>query len=163
MRWLSEVFVGNSVVRRTVLRMPKAQRQRVSQVSLPIVDDDGLPRLPATRAECPELEQVLDALGEPLFDELGNPVMRRNCPFVSCRHHLYLDVNPITGSIKLNFADLEPDELTEACSLDVAERGGSDLEAIGSLLGLVRERIRQIEAKALRNLRARLDDEDDED
>src|SRR5215831_5555094 len=27
----------------------------------------------------------------------------RPCQFVSCKHNLYLDVNPETGSIKLNF------------------------------------------------------------
>ena len=43
--------------------------------------------------------------------------------FISCKHHLYLDVNPETGSIKLNFPHLEPWEMLESCSLDVAERG----------------------------------------
>lgn len=130
--------MGQSAVRRTVLRMPRQQRQ----VRLPLLEEDGLPRLPATRADCPEREVFLDGTLGP-----------RDCPFVSCRHHLYLDVNPETGSIKLNFADLEPDELVETCSLDVAERHGEDLEFIGKLLGLVRERIRQIEAKALARLR----------
>ncbi len=32
----------------------------------------------------------------------------RPCPWVACKHHLYLDVNPETGSIKINFPDLEP-------------------------------------------------------
>src|SRR4029079_6406480 len=31
----------------------------------------------------------------------------RPCPFVSCKHHLYLDVSARTGAIKLNFPDLE--------------------------------------------------------
>src|SRR5262245_9335478 len=31
----------------------------------------------------------------------------RPCPFVSCKHHLYLDVSAKTGAIKLNFPDLE--------------------------------------------------------
>src|SRR5689334_24102594 len=30
----------------------------------------------------------------------------RPCPFVSCKHHLYLDVSAKTGAIKLNFPDL---------------------------------------------------------
>ncbi|NUQ78861.1 MAG: hypothetical protein HUU21_35500, partial [Polyangiaceae bacterium] len=30
----------------------------------------------------------------------------RPCPYVSCQHHLYLDVSPRTGAIKLNFPDL---------------------------------------------------------
>src|SRR5690606_7767913 len=27
----------------------------------------------------------------------------RPCPYVSCKYHLYIDVNPSTGSIKVNF------------------------------------------------------------
>src|SRR3569833_345337 len=34
----------------------------------------------------------------------------RPCPWVSCKQHLYLDDNPRTGSIKLNFADIAPRE-----------------------------------------------------
>ena len=45
--------------------------------------------------------------------------------FVSCKHHLYLDVNPATGSIKLNFPDKEIWELEHTCALDVAERAAS--------------------------------------
>lgn len=77
----------------------------------------------------------------------------RPCPYVSCKYHLYLDVNPRTGSIKLNFPGLEIWELTETCSLDVADRGGITLEEVGELLNLTRERIRQVEAKGLDKLR----------
>src|SRR5688572_7854160 len=70
----------------------------------------------------------------------------RPCPFASCRHHLYLDVHPSTGSLKLNFPDVDPDEIPETCSLDVAARGGATLEELGHLLNLTRERVRQIEA-----------------
>ena len=41
----------------------------------------------------------------------------RPCPFVSCKHHLYLDVSARTGAIKLNFPDLEVWEMTETCAL----------------------------------------------
>lgn len=77
----------------------------------------------------------------------------RPCPYVSCKYHLYLDVNPRTGSIKLNFPGLEVWELTETCSLDVADRGGITLEEVGEMLNLTRERIRQVEAKGLEKLR----------
>lgn len=73
----------------------------------------------------------------------------RPCPFVSCVHHLYLDVSARTGSIKLNFPDLEPDELTESCALDVADDGGATLERVGEIMNLTRERIRQLEVRAL--------------
>lgn len=78
----------------------------------------------------------------------------RPCPYVSCPHHLYLDVSPITGTIKLNFPDLEVWELGESCALDVADRGGTTLEDVGALMNLTRERIRQIEVKALSKLDA---------
>jgi len=78
--------------------------------------------------------------------------MGRPCLFVSCKHHLYLDVNPETGSIKLNFPDLEVWQLRETCALDVAERGGLTLEEVGEILNLTRERIRQVEATGLKKL-----------
>jgi hypothetical protein len=76
----------------------------------------------------------------------------RPCLFVSCKHHLYLDVNPVTGSIKLNFPDREVWELKDTCALDVAERGGLTLEEVGDILNLTRERIRQVEAAGLKKL-----------
>ena len=78
--------------------------------------------------------------------------MERPCLFVSCKHHLYLDVNPETGSIKLNFPDLEVWQLSETCALDVAARGGLTLEEVGEILNLTRERIRQVEATGLQKL-----------
>jgi hypothetical protein len=77
---------------------------------------------------------------------------RRPCLFVSCKHHLYLDVNPQTGSIKLNFPDKEVWELNDTCALDVAERGGMTLEEVGEILNLTRERVRQLEATGLQKL-----------
>lgn len=78
----------------------------------------------------------------------------RPCPFVSCEYHLFVDVSPRTGAIKLNFPDLEVWELTESCSLDVADRGGTTLEDVGAIMNLTRERIRQVEVKALAKLEA---------
>ena len=79
----------------------------------------------------------------------------RPCPWVSCKHHLYLDVNPRTGSIKLNFPDLEPWELRHTCALDVAEEGGHTLEEIGDITNLTRERVLQLETHGLVELRGR--------
>lgn len=102
-----------------------------------------------------------------VFEELGHlrPTHRddcrtgdRPCPFVSCKHHLYLDINPRTGSIKLNFPDLEVWELPETCALDVAERGGMTLEEVGELMNLTRERIRQVESAGLAKLQEHYDE-----
>jgi len=89
---------------------------------------------PRTRAECAE-----------------GP---RPCPFVSCKYHLFIDVSSKTGAIKLNFPDLEVWEMNESCALDVADRGGTTLEDVGAIMNLTRERIRQLEVKALAKLNA---------
>ncbi len=83
----------------------------------------------------------------------------RPCMFISCKHHLYLDVNPSTGSIKLNFPDKEIWEMAETCALDVADRGGITLEEVGAIMNLTRERIRQVETRGLLKLRAMAEDE----
>jgi hypothetical protein len=77
----------------------------------------------------------------------------RPCPWVACKHHLYLDINPETGSIKINFPDLEPWDLKHTCALDVAERGGITLEEVGEIMNLTRERIRQVEVRGLLKLK----------
>jgi hypothetical protein len=78
----------------------------------------------------------------------------RPCPYISCKHHLFVDVSPRTGAIKLNFPDLEVWEMGESCALDVADRGGTTLEDVGAIMNLTRERIRQVEVKALAKLEA---------
>ncbi len=102
---------------------------RVGALMFPVVDDQR----PRTRGECGE-EQ-------------------RPCPWVACKFHLYLDVNPETGSIKINFPDLEPWEMKDTCSLDVAGRGGITLEEVGEIMNLTRERIRQVEVRGLLKLK----------
>lgn len=77
----------------------------------------------------------------------------RPCPWVACRHHLYIDVNEETGTIKINFPDLMPWELTHSCSIDVAEAGAITLEDVGKIMNLTRERIRQVEVKGLLRLK----------
>jgi len=79
--------------------------------------------------------------------------MPRPCPFVSCSHHLYLEVNPESGALKLNFPHLEVDQLAETCSLDVADRGGITLEETGAILNITRERVRQLEVRGLDAMR----------
>jgi hypothetical protein len=78
----------------------------------------------------------------------------RPCPYVSCAMHLYLDTTP-AGNVRVNFPDLEPDEMDPdgSCALDVADKGESVLERVGELLNVTRERVRQIEARALSRLR----------
>lgn len=113
--------------RREMLREQRRKERAGDQVE--VVDYER----PRTREEC--------AVGP------------RPCLFVACKHHLYLDVNPETGSIKLNFPDKDVWELEETCALDVAQRGGVTLEEVGDILNLTRERVRQLEVTGLRKLR----------
>ncbi len=85
---------------------------------------------PKTRADCAEIP--------------------RPCPYVACKYSLYLDVSE-TGSIILNFPHLEPGQMPveQSCALDLAGRGAMTLEDIAIVTNLTRERIRQIELKAL--------------
>ncbi|HYO67049.1 MAG TPA: sigma factor-like helix-turn-helix DNA-binding protein, partial [Archangium sp.] len=96
------------------------------------------------------LKQMDDTRPRTRADCINGP---RPCMFVSCKHNLYLDVNPETGSIKLNFPDKEIWELEHTCALDVAEKGGITLEEVGAIMNLTRERIRQVETRGLLKLR----------
>jgi hypothetical protein len=114
----------------SVKRMTKRELE-LGRLLYPEVDDV---ERPGTRADCSDAP--------------------RPCPFVSCQHHLYLDVSARTGAIKLNFPDLEVWEMSETCALDVADRGGTTLEEVGAIMNLTRERIRQVEVKGLAKLAA---------
>jgi hypothetical protein len=80
--------------------------------------------------------------------------MERPCPFVACKFHLFIDVHPVRGSIKINFPDLEVWEMNDTCALDIADRGGITLEEVGLIMNLTRERVRQLETQGLAKLQA---------
>lgn len=92
---------------------------------------------PKTRAEC----------------ERAGLGSRTPCPFVSCKHHLAIDVSE-NGHIKHNFPHLDLPEMRATCALAVAADGGATLDGVATLLNVTRERVRQVETKALRLLRA---------
>lgn len=119
---------SKTIARKQMLR---ERRRMLAQGTLPEVVEY---ERPMTREECRSGE--------------------RPCLYVSCRYHLYLDVNPVTGSIKINFPDKEPWELADTCALDVAEKGGITLEEVGDIMNLTRERIRQVEVSGLDKLRS---------
>ncbi|MEZ4395058.1 MAG: sigma factor-like helix-turn-helix DNA-binding protein [Polyangiales bacterium] len=90
-----------------------------------------------------------------LTDERVRPVTRgdcvdgeRPCPWVSCVHHaihgrVLVDDDAVIQTIEA---------MSSSCTLDVADEGGATLEEVGELFDVTRERIRQIEAKALAKL-----------
>lgn len=104
--------------------------------------EDPFPERPETRQDCYN--------------------MPRPCPFVGCRYHLYLDIRR-SGKIKVNSEHREPEDVDLAllgmpntCALDIAEKNlgtGVTLEEIGGIYGLSRERIRQVQDRALRKMR----------
>ena len=120
-------------VRARTISVKRMTKRELELGRLLYPDVEGVER-PVTRADCQGGE--------------------RPCPFVSCKHHLYLDVSARTGAIKLNFPDLEVWEMNETCALDIADRGGATLEEVGAIMNLTRERIRQVEVKGLAKLQA---------
>jgi len=117
-----------------VRKMPKEYR-RLLEALYP--DPEFEWKRPMTRAECKD-----------------SP---RPCPFVSCRYHLYMDINEEkrNGAIKINFPDLDVHEMAHTCVLDLAEGGPRTLDEVGEYMNLTRERVRQIEEECLRKLGGR--------
>lgn len=100
------------------------------------VDEDAAPtdyRRPASRGECMPLE--------------------RPCPFVACRHHLFLEVKPC-GSISFPFGkDLSALEtMPQTCALDAAEQGAWPIDDVAEALRLSRNGVRQLLDKGMANV-----------
>lgn len=87
--------------------------------------------LPATRGEC-----------------VDGP---RPCPLVRCRYHLALEVTE-AGTIRLRYPEREIWELEHTCLLDLADQGPRGPREIARILGIHRERVRQILVSARANL-----------
>jgi hypothetical protein len=79
----------------------------------------------------------------------------RPCPYVTCRYNLYLDVRG-DGVLRINFPDREPEEMLASCALDLSEDGPRTLDAVAGLMGMSKERARQIEASAMQKLQKAL-------
>lgn len=120
---------------------------------------DGAPARSIYRRQLTQVELAVGRERYPVTDH-GRPATRgecgegsRPCPFVSCKHHLYLDVTR-AGSIKLNFPDREPDDLEETCVLDIADEQGAKLSVVADAMNMTREGVRLIEKAALAKLTA---------
>jgi hypothetical protein len=115
-------------VRAKTESMDRFSKTRLRVIGEEFSEDTSVDR-PRVRADCEEVA--------------------RPCPYVGCRHNLFLDVGKKTGAIKYNFPDREPEDMPadQSCALDVVEYhpGGVSLEVVGDLMNLTRERTRQIE------------------
>lgn len=138
---------------------PAALVESRAEEPAPAPEPPPLPR-PRTRGEC-----------------VDGP---RPCPWVSCRHHLLLDISvPVVRPPSLvlaradrarlseyaaaslvrawiNDAAAELDRMPETCALDVADRGAMASERVAELIGVSRQRVDQIGADGLAKLRESL-------
>ena len=138
---------------RRVLRLtPRARtvsikRMRTSQLRADEAETIEHTERPRTWGEC--LERALGTASRP-------------CGYLRCKHNLLVDVDGRTGSYKVTWPHLASGSYGDeygaypqhTCALRVAEQGGLTLDEIGSVMNLTRERVRQIETKALYALRS---------
>ena len=99
---------------------------------------------------------------EALSADVARPVTRgdcargpRPCPFISCRAHMFVDSVSADGHLRSQFGSI--DEMKSTCSLDLADEGTRTLEEVGAILGVTRERVRQIEKDGLEKMANELD------
>jgi hypothetical protein len=83
-------------------------------------------------------------------------VVVRPCPHQECRHHLQLQDPQLKRGPKNKAGPVGE----ETCALDVADEGSKKLHEVGVLLGITRERVRQIEVGAIAKLRRNFPDAD---
>jgi hypothetical protein len=85
--------------------------------------------------------------------------VQRPCPYVACRHNLYLEEGQTPESIIFNFPEQEPWQVKTSCVLDLVEQHpeGLTLEQVGRVLGVTRERVRQIEKSGVKRAVRRAD------
>lgn len=128
---------GKEAVALTVVRTQSGEdvepvEQEEERLGLTVYDPSLLdpPPLPETRGQC-----------------RGGI---RPCPHTQCDYHLWLVRRVRTEQGMRPHTSLA--EMPETCSLDVADRLGSTLEQVGHILSLTRERVRQIEVRALAKL-----------
>lgn len=144
-------------------------------------DTQPLPSRPQTRGDCKDgirpcpwmschhhLLTLVSQGGEgpgnsgPVINALSLPGLRKQPSSIKWK------LSPLTDPQANAAADAAMDRLDSlgaSCILDIADQGGQTLEQVAERMGVVRERIRQIEVKALKLLREEGEDlgEDEND
>lgn len=118
---------------------PRTTMEDIAETGRDLQPDPEDPPRPKTWGECLEVKRGTKE----------NP-----CPYAGCKYHLALDVTE-AGSLIAAFPDLDADEIPWTCSLAFVKENpdGATLEQIGAILSVTRERVRQIESRALIRLR----------
>jgi hypothetical protein len=97
------------------------------------------------RKEDPEAEPIDEPRPRTRADCRGAV---RPCPWISCRHHVGVEVHA-SGNLSWAHPGVAVEDLEHSCALDLAEHSGLTLAQVGNVLGITRERVRQIEHRAL--------------
>lgn len=74
----------------------------------------------------------------------------RPCPHLNCKYHLW---NSLLRDTRYGSQASLP---RETCILDIADKGGVSLDYVGELLGISRQRVLQLETRALAKARKML-------
>lgn len=100
-------------------------------------------RVPETRGECLP----------------GGHNEARPCRFTTCRYHAQ-ETQAYDGKKPYGRPPRSLPEGGPTCTLDVAAEGEHTMEEVGEVLGLTRQRVEQIEKKALRRVGVLVEHED---
>lgn len=81
------------------------------------------------------------------------------CAWISCRHHLKYEVDPVSGTLRDNWPGVDWDEMRETCSLRVAETVADtgqhmEFDEVGLMVNLTDEWVRRIAGEGMRKMRA---------
>lgn len=134
---ISKLKARNRELRAEIRDLKQRRERRAIKpafVSRPTTDHHPRYRFPQVRGEC-----------------LDGHNAERPCPWVRCRYHLAI---VSTTRKVVNQVD-DPESMDQTCALDLADEGPQTLEYIGGILGLTRERVRQIQEMAFGKLRER--------
>jgi addiction module HigA family antidote len=150
---VAEELPSTSPIRPAALRLVRHPQRRHRLDLGPLTDEE--------RAELLRDEAELRAAGlldrpKTRADCIDGP---RPCPWIGCRQHMYATILP-SGAIKPDHPDREVWEMTETCSLDLADRHadvGMEATEIAALLGVTDSSVRMHLNSGLEALRRRLD------
>lgn len=95
--------------------------------------DQVLSRQPRNRVECPPADVP--------------------CPFVACRYHVWTSTTLRQGVVVDVQVGRGWGDVKHTCALVLAEQGPRTMDQVGKILGVSRERVRQLEAGAIQFLR----------